>query len=156
MKPNDIPQRRIYGEWALGKLAENPLLYRTIVLNEYVNKQNCRFWSEDQPETLQSYQCMQKKSLFGAVYGLDRTSSKLLRIVMIPWDDIKLYFCPKCKSLTCMMCGFNKTVPHSTRNNELIERWDRWTFYFSCLDNIEAFIREIPAEVLERKIGLSE
>ena len=25
LKPNDLPQRRIFGEWALGKLAEDPL-----------------------------------------------------------------------------------------------------------------------------------
>ena len=61
LKQNDLPQRRIFIEWALGKLAEDPLLYRKIVfsdeahfwLNGYVNKQNCRFWSEDQPEALQ-------------------------------------------------------------------------------------------------------
>ena len=61
MKPNDLPQRRIFGEWALEKLAEDPLFYRKIVssdeahfwLNGYVNKQNCRFWNEDQPKELQ-------------------------------------------------------------------------------------------------------
>ena len=57
LKPNHLPQRRILGEWALGKLAEYPLFYRKIVfsdaahfwLNGYVTKQNCWFWSEDQP-----------------------------------------------------------------------------------------------------------
>ncbi|XP_054744546.1 uncharacterized protein LOC129248965 [Anastrepha obliqua] len=61
LKPNDLPQRRIFGEWALGKLAENPHFYRKIVLSDeahfrinwYVNKQYCQFWSEDQPEELQ-------------------------------------------------------------------------------------------------------
>ena len=46
--------------WWMGKL-EDPLLYWKIVfsdeanfwLNGYVNKQNCRFWSEDQSEALQ-------------------------------------------------------------------------------------------------------
>ena len=60
-KPNDLPQRRIFEEWALGKLAEDPLLYRKIVSNEeayfwhnrYQDKHNCRFGSEDQPEALQ-------------------------------------------------------------------------------------------------------
>ena len=47
LKPNDLPQRRIFGEWALGKLSEDPRL------NGYVNKHNCRFCSEDQPEELQ-------------------------------------------------------------------------------------------------------
>ena len=53
-----IPQSRIFGELALGKLAEDP---RKIVFSDeahswligYINKQNCRFWSEDQPEELQ-------------------------------------------------------------------------------------------------------
>ena len=61
LKPNDLPQCRIFGEWALGKLAEDTLFYRKIVfsneahfwLNGYVNKQNCRYWSENQPEELQ-------------------------------------------------------------------------------------------------------
>ncbi|XP_073832543.1 uncharacterized protein [Musca autumnalis] len=56
LKPNDLPQRRIFSEWALEKLAENPLFYRQILfsdeahfwLNGYVNKQNCRIWSEEQ------------------------------------------------------------------------------------------------------------
>ena len=45
LKPNDLPQRRIFGKWALGKLAEEPLYYRKNVfsdesnfwLNRYVN-----------------------------------------------------------------------------------------------------------------------
>ena len=45
LKPNDLPQRQIFGEWALEKLAEDTFLYRKIVfnneadfwLNEYVN-----------------------------------------------------------------------------------------------------------------------
>ena len=55
LKRYNLLQRRIYGEWGLGKWAKNPLLYRKIVfsdggyfwLNGYINKQNCRFWSED-------------------------------------------------------------------------------------------------------------
>lgn len=61
LKPNDLPQRRIFGEWALEQLAENPLFYRKIVfsdeahfwLNGFVSKQNCRIWSEEQPEAIQ-------------------------------------------------------------------------------------------------------
>ena len=48
------------GSWR-NRLTEDPLFYRKIVfsdeahfwLNGYVNKLNCRFWSEDQPEELQ-------------------------------------------------------------------------------------------------------
>ena len=57
LKSNDLPQRRIFGEWAHGKLGEDPLSYRRIVFSDeahfWLNKQNCRFWSEDQPEQLQ-------------------------------------------------------------------------------------------------------
>ena len=61
LKTNDLTQRRIFAERALGKLAEDPIFYRKIVfsneahfwLNVYVNKQNGRFWSQDQPEELQ-------------------------------------------------------------------------------------------------------
>ena len=56
LKRNDLPQRKIFGEWSRGKF-----LYREIAfsneahfwLNGYVNKENCRFWSEGQPEALQ-------------------------------------------------------------------------------------------------------
>ena len=49
LKLNDLLQRRIFRDWTLGKLAEDPLLCEKIVfsdeahfwLNEYVNKQNC-------------------------------------------------------------------------------------------------------------------
>ena len=51
VKPNDLQQCRIFGECILGKLPEDPLLYRKIVFNDevhfwlngYVNKKNCRF-----------------------------------------------------------------------------------------------------------------
>ena len=93
LKPNDLLQRRIFGARALGKLAEDPLFYRKIVfsdevhfwLNGYVNKQNCRFWSEDQPEELQKLPMHPEKVTVCAVYRLvatlDRTSSKMLLIV---------------------------------------------------------------------------
>ena len=61
LKPNDLPQRRIFDKWDPEKLAEDSLLYQKIVysdeahfwLNGYVNNHNCRFWSKDQPEALQ-------------------------------------------------------------------------------------------------------
>ena len=34
LKPNDLPQRRIFGEWALGKWTKDPLLYRKIVFSD--------------------------------------------------------------------------------------------------------------------------
>ena len=34
LKPNDLPQRRIFGEWALGELTEVPFLYRKVVFSD--------------------------------------------------------------------------------------------------------------------------
>ena len=59
--PNALPKRKIFSEWALGKLADDQLFYRKIVLsdethfwlNGYVNKLNYLFWCEEQPEALQ-------------------------------------------------------------------------------------------------------
>ena len=70
LKMNNLSQYRIFSEWAFRKLAEDPLLYRKIVftdkanfyLNGQVNKQNCRFWSGDQPEALQKLSMHLKKS----------------------------------------------------------------------------------------------
>ena len=59
--PNGLPQHRILDDLTLRKLAEKPILYRKIVfsnevhfwLNGSLNKQNYRFWGEDQSEALQ-------------------------------------------------------------------------------------------------------
>ena len=37
LKPNELSQCRIFDEWALGKLAENPLLYRKIAFGDKAN-----------------------------------------------------------------------------------------------------------------------
>ena len=86
-------QCRSFGECSLGKLADDSLLYRKTVfndeayfwLNEYVNKENCGFQSEDQPEALEKLPMHPEKGTDGAVYrrmaSLDGTSSKMLRIV---------------------------------------------------------------------------
>jgi hypothetical protein len=60
LKPNDHRLRRIFADWAHLKLAEDEHFYRRIVfsdeahfwLNGYVNKQNCRIWSEDNPQAV--------------------------------------------------------------------------------------------------------
>lgn len=62
-EPNDLSQRRILGEWALGNLTENPFFFfqKKIVFsdeahfwfNGYVNMQNCQFWNKNQSEALQ-------------------------------------------------------------------------------------------------------
>lgn len=60
-KPGDLGLRRVFGEWALDQLNENPLFYREILFSDgahfwlygYINKQNCRIWADEQPEEFQ-------------------------------------------------------------------------------------------------------
>lgn len=57
---DDHPRRRTFADWALDKLKDDPHFYQKIIfsdeahfwLNGYVNKQNCRFWSSEQPEEI--------------------------------------------------------------------------------------------------------
>ena len=89
LQPNDLSQRRIFGKWAPGKLDEDPLFYRKIEFsdeaqfwfNGYVNKQNCRFWSEDQSEKLQKLPMLPEKVTVWCGFWAGTSSSKMLRIV---------------------------------------------------------------------------
>jgi hypothetical protein len=93
LKPNDLPQRRIFGEWALDKLAEDPLFYRKIVFSDEAHSflvemsKIAVFRVKSSQKHCKSYQCIQKKSLFGVDYGLaeslGRISSKMMRIATL-------------------------------------------------------------------------
>ena len=58
LKPRDHHMRRCFADWAQEQLETDPFFYRKIVfsdeahfwLNGFVNKQNCRIWSEDNPQ----------------------------------------------------------------------------------------------------------
>ena len=58
LKPHDHPARRRFDEWAQNKIAVDPDFHKRILfsdeahfcLNGYVNKQNCRIWSDDNPQ----------------------------------------------------------------------------------------------------------
>lgn len=58
LKPHDHLARRRFGEWAQNKIAVDPDFHKRILfsdeahfwLNGYVNKQNCRIWSDDNPQ----------------------------------------------------------------------------------------------------------
>lgn len=58
LKPEDHRMRREFADWALSMLDDNPNFGQTIIfsdeahfwLNGYVNKQNCRYWSDHQPQ----------------------------------------------------------------------------------------------------------
>ncbi|GFW20896.1 hypothetical protein TNCV_1714031 [Trichonephila clavipes] len=48
-------------------------------LNGYVKKQNCRIWSEANPQVHVEHRYIQKKRLFGALYGLVESSSNTMK-----------------------------------------------------------------------------
>ena len=83
-------------EWTLGKLAENPLLYRKIVfsdeshfwLNGYVNKQNC---SEDQPKALQMLSMHPQKLAAYIENKLKVTLAKAISAETKVWEAIPMY-----------------------------------------------------------------
>lgn len=57
IKPADHHQRRLFADFALEKINADPFFYRSLIfsdeahfwLNGYVNKQNCRIWSDENP-----------------------------------------------------------------------------------------------------------
>lgn len=61
LKPNDHRARRTFGEWAQNEMATDPDFHKKILfsdeahfwLNGYVNKQNCRIWSDDNPQAIE-------------------------------------------------------------------------------------------------------
>ncbi|GFV41130.1 transposable element Tcb1 transposase [Trichonephila clavipes] len=74
---NDHQARRRFVEWAQNEIAVVPDFHKRILfsdeahfcLNDYVNKQNCRIWSEANPQVYVETQVHPEK-LFGALYGL--------------------------------------------------------------------------------------
>ncbi|GFU96229.1 transposable element Tc3 transposase [Trichonephila clavipes] len=74
---NDHQARRRFVEWAQNGIAVVPDFHKRILfsdeahfwLNGYVNKQNCRIWSEANPQVYVETPLHPEK-LFGALYGL--------------------------------------------------------------------------------------
>ncbi|GFT61644.1 hypothetical protein TNCV_4050361, partial [Trichonephila clavipes] len=74
---NDHQARRRFVEWAQNEIAVVPDFHKRILfseeahfwLNGYVNKQNCRIWSEANPQVYVETPLHPEK-LFGALYGL--------------------------------------------------------------------------------------
>lgn len=70
LKPHVLSKLWFFCEWTHRKLAEHPLFCRKVKfsdeahfwINGYVNKQNCRFRSEDQPAQLQKLPMHPEKS----------------------------------------------------------------------------------------------
>ena len=73
LKPNDLPQRRIFSEWALEKLAENPL---------FLSTNFAAFGVKSNQKPFKNCPCIPKNALFGVVCtlmeSLDRIFSKML------------------------------------------------------------------------------
>ncbi|GFU58925.1 uncharacterized protein TNCV_4732051 [Trichonephila clavipes] len=88
---NDHQARRRFVEWAQNEIAVVPDFHKRILfsdeahfwLNGYVNKQNCRIWSEANPQVYVETPLHPENCLFGALYGLVeslvRTSSKTMK-----------------------------------------------------------------------------
>ncbi|GFW42769.1 hypothetical protein TNCV_473591 [Trichonephila clavipes] len=74
---NDHQARRRFVEWAQNEIAVVPDFHKRILfsdeahfwLNGYVNKQNCRIWSEANPQVYVETP-LHPETLFGALYGL--------------------------------------------------------------------------------------
>ncbi|GFV12334.1 uncharacterized protein TNCV_1538291 [Trichonephila clavipes] len=92
---------RRFVEWAQNEIAVVPDFHKQILfsneahfwLNGYVNKQNCRIWSEANPQVYVETPLHPEK-LFGALYGLVEslvlTSSKTMKATMLQsmvWDE---------------------------------------------------------------------
>ena len=113
------------GSWKVG-------LYRKIVFRDedhfrlYVNTQNCRFWRLTRNIAKATNATRKNHSLVRFMGRWHHCTILLQRFCVTVSDErycemISNFFCSKCKSMTCMTCSFNKTVPH-TCNNGLIER----------------------------------
>ncbi|GFV31198.1 hypothetical protein TNCV_4315231 [Trichonephila clavipes] len=88
---NDHLARRRFVEWAQNEIAVVPDFHKQTLfsdeahfwLNGYVNNQNCRIWSEANPQVYVETPLHPENSLFGTLYGLVeslvRTSSKTMK-----------------------------------------------------------------------------
>ncbi|GFT36190.1 hypothetical protein TNCV_4778261 [Trichonephila clavipes] len=88
---SDHQARRRFVEWAQNEVAIVPDFHKRILfsdeahfwLNGYVNKQNCRIWSEANPQVYVETPLHPEKLTFGALYvlveSLVRTSSKTMK-----------------------------------------------------------------------------
>ena len=123
LKPNDLLQRRSFGEWALRKLAKIHFCTEKLCST---TKLIFRFWSEDLPKELQKLPMHPEKVTLwsglwaGGIIGPYFFKDAANRNVTVNGERyremISNFFCPKCKNLTCMTCGFKKTVPHATQH----------------------------------------
>ena len=126
LKPNDLPQGRIFGKWALGKLAEDPLFNRKIVfsdevhfwLNGYVISRIIDFgvkisqknWKSNpmHPEKVTVWCRLWAGGIIGPYFFKDAVNRNVTVNGGRYREMISNFF--------CMTCGFNKMVPHATQH----------------------------------------
>lgn len=80
LEPDDHRQRNEFANWALEMLAGDPDFGQKIIFSDeahfwlsgYVNKQNCRYWSERNP------QVFDQASMHPQVYGMAASSDLIL------------------------------------------------------------------------------
>ncbi|GFV93363.1 RNase H domain-containing protein [Trichonephila clavipes] len=91
---NDHQARRRFVEWVQNEIAVVPDFHKRILfsdeahfwLNGYVNKQNCRIWSETNPQVYVETPLHPEKltgALYGLVESLARTSSKTMKVTTL-------------------------------------------------------------------------
>ncbi|GFW96588.1 hypothetical protein TNCV_2846451 [Trichonephila clavipes] len=94
---NDHQARRRFVEWAQNEIAVVPDFHKRILfsdeahfwLNGYVNKQNCRIWSEANPQVYVETPLHPEK-LFGALYGLSLVYADKPQTLDHSEDNIRL------------------------------------------------------------------
>ncbi|GFW62735.1 uncharacterized protein TNCV_2624981 [Trichonephila clavipes] len=109
---NDHQARRRFVEWAQNEIAVVPDFHKRILLNDeahfwlngYVNKQNCRIWSEANPQVYVETPLHPENWLFGALYGLVESFFKNDQSMVDPYFILKK---------RCPSCG--KTAQHVTQ-----------------------------------------
>ncbi|GFV44481.1 hypothetical protein TNCV_4737351 [Trichonephila clavipes] len=140
---NDHQARRRFVEWAQNEIAVVPDFHKRILfsdeehfwLNGYVNKQNCRIWSEANPQVYVETPLHPEKltgALYGLVESLVRTSSKTMKATtscdLTPLD----YF----------LWGYVKSLVYADKPQTLDH----------LEDNIRRVIADIRPQMLEKVI----
>ncbi|GFV90833.1 uncharacterized protein TNCV_2324021 [Trichonephila clavipes] len=128
---NDHQARRRFVEWAQNDIAVVPDFHKRILfsdeanfwLNGYVNKQNCRIWSEANPQVYVETPLHPEKltvwCAFGLVESLVRTSSKTMKATTL--QSMELWF--QQDGATCHTARATIDLLKDTFGDRLISRF---------------------------------
>ena len=117
-------KRRNFYNWSLAKLEENEEFYRIIIfsdeahfwLNDFVNKQNMRYWSATNPNVLRETPLHPQKVTVWCGFhagGVLGPYSSMESAIALCW---KIICGQNWMNFTSTICGFNKTVPLATQH----------------------------------------